>query len=88
MKYEVFFCDDGIPKSVEIVMDQDSFSETAHYTVAINDYMATTVQFESIDDGQSQFMTSEEMIIRFLGQNSTVDYRGVSRVSKKQFDKS
>lgn len=88
MKYVVFFSDDGNPKSVEIVTDEGHFSETALYTVAINDYMATTVQFESIGDGQSQFMTSEEMIIRFFGQNSTVDYRGVSRVSKKQFDKS
>ena len=45
----------------------------------MNSYMASTVEIESEDDGQSMFMTSEEMMIEFLRKHKTVDYQGVVR---------
>ena len=41
--------------------------------------MASTVRFESVDEGQSQFMTSEEMVIQYLREQKTVSYKGVRR---------
>ncbi len=69
--------DDG--KSVWIEADGDNFSTKKTYQVAFNDYMASTVDVQSIDEGRSTFMTSEEMIIAFLKKHKTVDYQGVSR---------
>jgi hypothetical protein len=41
--------------------------------------MASTVNIESEDEGQSTFMTSEEMMIEFLRKHKEVDYQGVVR---------
>ena len=65
--------------SVYVKPDSGRFSTKAIYKVAMNSYMASTVHLESIDDGQSQYMTSEEMMIEFLRRHKTVDYQGVSR---------
>ena len=80
MCYEVHTDGEGYPKSVSITPDRGRFSRDAVYKVAMNSYMASTVRFESEDDGESQFMTSEEMLINYLKKHKTVSYRGVSRV--------
>ena len=69
--------DDG--KNVWIEMDGDQFSTKKTYKVAFNSYMASTIDVRSVDDGQSTFKTSEEMMIEFLKKHKTVDYQGVSR---------
>lgn len=79
MTYTVKTESDGYPKSVEIKPDKGGFSNTATYKVAMNSYMATTVRFESLDDGESQYMTSEEMTIQYLKNKKTVSYNGVRR---------
>lgn len=56
-----------------------NFSTRSLYKVAMNSYMASTVNIESEDDGQSTFMTSEEMMIEFLRKHKEVDYQGVVR---------
>ena len=71
----------GYPKSVEIKPDRGRYSKTTTYKVAMNSYMASTLDFESLDEGQSQYMTSEEMVIQYLRNQKTVSYRGVRRVS-------
>ena len=55
------------------------FSTHNVYKVAMNSYMASTVTIESEDEGQSMFMTSEEMMIEFLRNHKEVDYQGVVR---------
>ena len=55
------------------------FSTHNVYKVAMNSYMASTVTIESEDEGQSMFMTSEEMMIEFLRKHKEVDYQGVVR---------
>ena len=55
------------------------FSMKKVYKVAFNSYIASTVNIESVDDGESMFMTSEEMLIAFLKRHKTVDYQGVVR---------
>ena len=65
---------------VWIEMDGARFSTKKTYKVAFNSYMASTVDVKSEDEGQSTFMTSEEMMIAFLRKHKTVDYQGVSRV--------
>ena len=69
--------DDG--NNVWVNMDGAGFSTNKTYKVAMNSYMATTVNIESVDDGQSCFMTSEEMMIEFLKRHKEVDYQGVVR---------
>jgi 2',3'-cyclic-nucleotide 2'-phosphodiesterase (5'-nucleotidase family) len=69
--------DDG--RNVWIEMEGENFSTKKVYKVAMNSYMASTVEIESEDDGQSMFMTSEEMMIEFLRKHKTVDYQGVVR---------
>jgi 5'-nucleotidase len=55
------------------------FSTHNVYKVAMNSYMASTVTIESEDEGQSMFMTSEEMMIEFLRNHKEVDYQGIVR---------
>ena len=80
MRYEVHTDGEGYPKSVDITLDRGRFSRDQVYKVAMNSYMASTVRFDSEDDGESQFMTSEEMLIQYLKKHKTVSYRGVTRV--------
>lgn len=79
MTYTVRTESDGYPKSVDIKPEKGRFSNDATYKVAMNSYMASTVRFESLDDGESQYMTSEEMTIRYLKNKKTVSYNGVRR---------
>lgn len=79
MTYTVNTDYDGYPKSVDIRPDKGKFSKDATYTVAMNSYMASTVRFESLDDGESQYMTSEEMVIQYLRDKKTISYNGVRR---------
>lgn len=80
MTYTVKTNEDGYPKSVDIKPDQGKFSPNTTYKVAMNSFMASTVRFESVDDGVSMFMTSEEMTIKYLKNKKNVSYNGVRRV--------
>ena len=75
MTYKV--SDDG--RNVWVNMDRANFSTNKVYKVAFNSYMASTVNIESVDEGRSAFMTSEEMMIEFLRNRKVVDYQGVVR---------
>ncbi len=69
--------DDG--KKVWVDVKGGNFSTHKIYKVAMNSYMASTVDIESEDEGRSMFMTSEEMLIEFLRKHKEVDYQGVIR---------
>ncbi len=69
--------DDG--RNVWINMEGDNFSTKKTYKVAFNSFMASTVIIESVDEGRSTFMTSEEMLIEFLKRHKTIDYQCVAR---------
>ena len=60
-------------------INDPGFSTHNVYKVAMNSYMASTVNIDSEDEGQSLFMTSEEMMIEFLRKHKEVDYQGVVR---------
>ena len=75
MTYKI--SDDG--SNVWVEMDGAKFSTKNLYKVALNSYMASTIDVRSEDEGRSTFMTSEEMIIEFLKKHKTVDYQGVLR---------
>ncbi len=81
MTYTVNTTSDYYPKSVTIRPDKGRYSKDAVYKVAMNSYMASTVRFESLDDGQSQYMTTEEMAIQYLRKHKTVSYKGASRTA-------
>lgn len=81
MTYRVNTDAGNYPKSVTIHPDRGSYSKDAVYKVAMNTYMASTVRFESVDDGQNQYMTSEEMAVQYLRSRPTVSYKGVSRTA-------
>lgn len=78
MKYEVIR--NGNNLSANIVPDKGEFSKSATYKVAVNSYVASTVNIKSLNEGQSQYMTSEEMMVEFLKKQKVVDYHGVVRV--------
>lgn len=80
MSYQVNVDAKGYPTSVDITLDKGRFSPDATYTVAMNSFMASTVRFESLDDGVSMYMTSEEMMIEYLKKQKSVSYQGVTRV--------
>ena len=80
MTYTVMTASDGYPKSVDIRPDKGRFSKDAVYKVAMNSYMASTVRFESLDDGESRFMTTEEMAISYLKKHNNVSYKGEKRI--------
>ena len=69
--------DDG--RTVWVDMEGENFSTKKTYKVAMNSYMASTVNVESEDEGRSMFMTSEEMMIEYLRRHKEVDYQGVVR---------
>ena len=73
MTYKV--SDDGS----NVWVNGDGFSTKKVYKVAFNSYIASTINIESVDEGESMFMTSEEMLIEFLKRHKTVDYQGVVR---------
>ena len=70
---------DADGRSVWIDMEGENFSTKKVYKVAMNSYMASTINIESEDDGRSMFMTSEEMMIEYLRKHKEVDYQGVVR---------
>lgn len=82
MTYKVVTDDNGKPVSVEIKPDKGRYAKDATYHVAMNSYMASTVRFKSVDEGQSQYVTSEEMVIQYLREKKTVSYKGVRRAFK------
>ena len=82
MTYKVVTDSKGKPSSVEIKPDKGSYSKNATYHVAINSYMASTIRFNSVDEGQSQYVTSEEMVIQYLREKKTVSYKGMRRALK------
>lgn len=65
-----------------VKLKNGSFSTHKTYKVAINSYMASTVNIESQDEGRSMFMTSEEMLVEFLRRHKEVDYQGEKRTSQ------
>lgn len=77
MTYEI--TDNGKNISVFVTPDKGTFSTKAIYKVALNSFMASTVNIESVDEGQSQFATTEEMLIGFLKKHKEVDYQGIVR---------
>lgn len=79
MNYIVRTDSEGYPKSVEIKTDKGRYSKTATYLVAMNSYMASTIRFESLDDGESRNMTTEEMVIKYLKTKKKVSYNGTRR---------
>lgn len=81
MSYRVNTASDGYPKSVSFNLDHGRFSKDDVYSVAMNSFMASTVRFESVDDGRSIYMTTEDVLIQYLRSHPKVSYKGVSRTS-------
>lgn len=79
MTYIVRTDSESYPQSVEIKLDKGRYSKTAIYLVAMNSYMASTVRFESLDDGVNQNMTTEEMTMKYLKTKKNVSYNGTRR---------
>lgn len=79
MTYEVLKEGNGHGLGLKIKLDHGNFSKKGKYKVAINSYMASTVIIESMDEGESQYMTSEEMTIEYLRRHKEVDYQGITR---------
>ena len=80
MTYSMTVASDGYPKSVYVTADDGNFSTKNEYKVAMNSYMATTVQFEALDDGESLFVTTDVMLVDYAKKHNKLNYKGVRRI--------
>ena len=51
------------------------------YSVAMNNYMASTYKFDHKDPGTLSTLTTAEMLVRYLGSAGTINYAGVKRAT-------
>ena len=84
MTYEMTVASDGYPKSVYVTADNGNFSTKNEYKVAMNSYMASTVQFEAQDDGESMFVNTDVMLVDYAKKHNKLNYSGVKRVKVKR----
>jgi 5'-nucleotidase / UDP-sugar diphosphatase len=76
--------DDGKGKCANVEMFDlpgKPLDPSAEYSVAMNNYMAYTYQFDHKDPGTVSTLTTPEALIRYLGSAGKVNYSGVKRAT-------
>ena len=75
---------EGQIKNIQVRMEDGSrLNLQRTYKVVMNSYLSAVSQYEKADPGQSLFITSAEMTIRYLEKQPAVDYKGVKRMTIK-----
>jgi len=73
---------EGQIKNIQVRMDDGSrLNMQKTYKVVMNSYLSAVSKYEKADPGQSLFITSAEMTIRYLEKQPAVDYKGVKRMN-------
>jgi 2',3'-cyclic-nucleotide 2'-phosphodiesterase (5'-nucleotidase family) len=85
MSYTVIVNTDGLCSDIEM-KDQGGklLDDTKSYTVGLNSYIAASYKFNHTDPGTTNYNTTAQTLLDYLGEVKKVNYAGVNRVSEKK----
>ncbi len=85
MTYTVTVNADGLCSDVEMKDRSGNLIDvTKTYTVGVNSYISASYKFNHTDPGTTNYNTTAQTLLDYLGEVKTVNYAGVKRVSEKK----
>jgi len=85
MSYSVTVNAEGLCTDIEIKdKTGNSLDVTKSYTVGLNSYIAASYKFDHKDPGTTNYNTSAQTLLDYLGDIKKVNYAGMNRVSVKK----
>jgi 2',3'-cyclic-nucleotide 2'-phosphodiesterase (5'-nucleotidase family) len=85
MSYTVIVNSDGLCSDVEMKDKTGNLLDTSKsYTVGVNSYIAASYKFNHNDPGTTNYNTTAQTLLDYLGDVKKVNYAGVKRVSVKK----
>ncbi len=85
MTYTAIVNSEGLCTDVEIKDRTGNLpDETKTYTVGVNSYISASYKFDHTDPGVTNYNTTAQTLLDFLGDVKKVSYAGVKRVSEKK----
>jgi len=85
MTYSVSINSEGLCTDVEMRDKSGSLLDANKtYTVGLNSYISASYKFNHTDPGTTNYNTSAQTLLDFLGDVKKVNYAGVKRVSEKK----
>jgi 5'-nucleotidase/UDP-sugar diphosphatase len=82
MTYTVILNNDGLCTDVEMKDKEGKLLDsTKTYTVGLNSYISASYKFNHIDPGTTNYNTTAQTLIDYLGDVKKVNYAGVRRTS-------
>jgi 5'-nucleotidase / UDP-sugar diphosphatase len=85
MSYTVIVNSDGLCSDVEMKDKSGNLLEVNKtYTVGLNSYIAASYKFNHQDPGTTNYNTTAQMLLDYLGDVKKVNYTGVKRVFEKK----
>jgi len=85
MTYTVAVNSDGVCTDVEMKDTSGKILDsTKSYTVGLNSYIAASYKFDRADQGITNYTTTAQALLDYLGEVKKVNYSGVQRVPKRK----
>jgi 2',3'-cyclic-nucleotide 2'-phosphodiesterase (5'-nucleotidase family) len=85
MTYTVLVNQDGLCSDVEMKdKDGNLLNPTKTYTVGINSYIAASYKFNHTDPGTTNYNTTAQILLDYIGDVKTVNYKGTRRAFEKK----
>lgn len=85
MTYTVTVNSEGFCSDVEMKDNSGNLLDvTKTYSVGINSYISATYKFNHADPGSTNYNTTAQTLLDYLGEVKKVNYAGVKRVSEKR----
>jgi len=85
MTYTVIMNSEGLCTDVEMKDKEGKLLDAGKsYTVGVNSYIAASYKFDHKDPGTTNYNTTAQTLLDYLGDVKKVNYAGVRRVSKKK----
>lgn len=85
MTYTIITDSEGLCKDVEMKDTAGNLLDTGKtYTIGVNSYIAASYKFDHKDPGTTNYNTTAQTLLDYLGDVKTVNYAGVNRVTVKK----
>jgi 2',3'-cyclic-nucleotide 2'-phosphodiesterase (5'-nucleotidase family) len=85
MTYTVTVNSEGVCTDVEMKDTSGKILDsTKSYTVGLNSYIAASYKFDRADQGITNYTTTAQALLDYLGEVKKVNYSGVQRVPKRK----
>lgn len=85
MTYSVIVNADGVCSDVEMKDNSGNILDASKtYTVGLNSYIAASYRFNHTDPGITNYNTTAQTLLEYLGDVKKVNYAGVKRISRKK----